>query len=329
MSEPVQTDQDPGWYHVFNTGTSHHLVFGTRLCKQMFLAVLAEVSEELQVEIHAYCLLDNRFDLLLQTPRSRLGKTMKYIAGTYTQRYNRQSGSRGPLFRGRYRSVALATRHAPAISRYLHVLPALLDTEQADRLTCYRWSSCAFHVNPSRHPVPVWLQTGELQRILQQTSASPDYAAYFADGVDAATLQFYSASHRAGIFEPQPQQNAGCGRGRTRHSGPPVRPGKTPLSPDIIIQQVARSYNLPVGQITRAGCRDERLAPAMAMYLCRDLLDMPLRDLARRFHTSAYTDICLDIATLQRRRATDADLKNRLDRLQHQLRTGKFDSFMH
>jgi len=40
-------------------------------------------------EIHAYCLMDNHFHLLVEMPRSNLSVGMQWLLGSYTQRFNR------------------------------------------------------------------------------------------------------------------------------------------------------------------------------------------------------------------------------------------------
>ena len=40
-------------------------------------------------EIHAYCLMDNHFHLLVEMPRSNLSVGMQWLLGFYTQRFNR------------------------------------------------------------------------------------------------------------------------------------------------------------------------------------------------------------------------------------------------
>jgi hypothetical protein len=40
-------------------------------------------------EIHAYCLMDNHFHLLVEMPRSNLSVGMQWLLGFYAQRFNR------------------------------------------------------------------------------------------------------------------------------------------------------------------------------------------------------------------------------------------------
>lgn len=50
--------------------------------------VIPEAREKYQLEVHAYCLMNNHYHLLIRTPQSNLSAIMKYINGVYTQRSN-------------------------------------------------------------------------------------------------------------------------------------------------------------------------------------------------------------------------------------------------
>ncbi len=68
---------------------------------QGFLDTLAEVHQRFNCVIHAYCLMENHYHLLIETPDANLSRIMRHINGVYTQRYNKLKRTDGPLFRGR------------------------------------------------------------------------------------------------------------------------------------------------------------------------------------------------------------------------------------
>jgi hypothetical protein len=47
--------------------------------------------------------MTNHYHLLLETPEANLVVGMKWLQGTYTQRFNLRRGHRGRLFQGRYK----------------------------------------------------------------------------------------------------------------------------------------------------------------------------------------------------------------------------------
>jgi len=63
----------------------------------------------------------------VETPEANLVAGMKWLQGTYTQRYNGRHELRGHLFQGRYKAVPVEADDAgclEAISSYIHLNPA-------------------------------------------------------------------------------------------------------------------------------------------------------------------------------------------------------------
>jgi REP element-mobilizing transposase RayT len=69
----------------------------------MFLSCLEEVCGKTGWWVHAYVLMGNHYHLLVETPRSNLVAGMKWLQGTFTQRFNSRHQVFGHLFRGRYK----------------------------------------------------------------------------------------------------------------------------------------------------------------------------------------------------------------------------------
>jgi REP element-mobilizing transposase RayT len=49
---------------------------------------------------HAYCLMENHYHFLIETPKGNLSKEMKELNGVYTQGFNQRYTRVGHLFRG-------------------------------------------------------------------------------------------------------------------------------------------------------------------------------------------------------------------------------------
>ena len=93
------------FYHVMNRGRARQTIFHDEDDYQAFLKTLEESYERFDAVIHAYCLMNNHYHLLIETPRANLDRIMRHINGVYTQRYNRLKRVDGPLFRGRYKAI--------------------------------------------------------------------------------------------------------------------------------------------------------------------------------------------------------------------------------
>lgn len=123
-----------------NRGRRGEPVFQTRLDYSSFVDLLRETSEAWNVRVAAYCLIPNHYHLLLQTPEANISRCMRHIDGVYTQRFNRNHGYDGPLFRGRYKAILVdADRYLLELVRYIHRNP--VSAGLTERLDAYPWSS--------------------------------------------------------------------------------------------------------------------------------------------------------------------------------------------
>jgi REP element-mobilizing transposase RayT len=90
-------------YHVICRGDRGESIFQDEIDRKQFLRCLGETCERSGWKIHAYVLMPNHYHLLLETPEPNLVVGMKWLQGTYTQRFNLRHGLRGHLFQGRYK----------------------------------------------------------------------------------------------------------------------------------------------------------------------------------------------------------------------------------
>lgn len=70
-----------------------------------WLALFGLVCERFNWVVHAYCLMDNHYHLLVETPDGNLAKGMRQINGVYTQKFNRTHMRVGHVFQGRYKAI--------------------------------------------------------------------------------------------------------------------------------------------------------------------------------------------------------------------------------
>jgi putative transposase len=62
--------------------------------------VLAQVCKRFNWVVHAYCLMDNHYHLVVETPEANFSKGMRQLNGVYTQWGTRQHGRMGHVFQG-------------------------------------------------------------------------------------------------------------------------------------------------------------------------------------------------------------------------------------
>jgi putative transposase len=144
-------------------GNQGRPIFGDDTDRCSFLDTLGQACEKTGWRVPAYVLMNNHYHLLVETPQGNLVAGMKWLQGTYTQRYNSRHQVFGHLFQGRYKAVVVDDTEQSSfqvVSTYIHLNPAragLIRVGQ-ERLKRYRWSSYPWYLNRAGKR-PVWLST--------------------------------------------------------------------------------------------------------------------------------------------------------------------------
>ena len=105
MARPLRIEYPGAVYHVTSRGNARNDIFHTEQDREEFLSVLSVVVKRYNWLCHAYCLMDNHYHLLIETPDGNLSQGMRQINGIYTQKYNWQHKKTGHVFEGRYKAI--------------------------------------------------------------------------------------------------------------------------------------------------------------------------------------------------------------------------------
>ncbi len=144
-------------YHVMSRGNRQDAIFLDDRDCEIFLDTLAEACGRTGWRVHAFVLMGNHYHLLLETPQANLVAGMKWLQGTYTQRFNARHRQWGHLLQGRYKALVVDSsggEYFQTVGSYIHLNPAragLFDLA-AGNLSDYRWSSYPLYLRPSKRP---------------------------------------------------------------------------------------------------------------------------------------------------------------------------------
>ena len=105
MSRPLRIEYSGAIYHIISRGNDQRSIFGDSKSYQKFLNYLEKAKDKFGIVIHAYCLMDNHYHLLMETPNGNLCRTMQYVNSSYTTYYNVKNKRNGHLLQGRYKSI--------------------------------------------------------------------------------------------------------------------------------------------------------------------------------------------------------------------------------
>jgi putative transposase len=184
MTRPLRIEFPGALYHVTCRGNACEPVFLTNDDRLIFLDLLAEVTSRFGWLCHAYCLMDNHYHLLIETPDPNLSIGMRHLNGVYTQRFNRQHHRVGHLLQGRFKAILVEREsHLLELARYVVLNP--VRAGMVKRVSQYRWSS--YRATLGYEPTPAWLTTGWL---LEQFARTPKvarrrYGEFVAQGLTA------------------------------------------------------------------------------------------------------------------------------------------------
>lgn len=97
MARPLRLDFAGAVYHFAGRGNARQKIFFNNGDRQLFLQTLAQVVSRYSWVCHAYCLMTNHYQLLVETPKTNLSIGMRHLNGLFTQSFNRRHKRDRPL----------------------------------------------------------------------------------------------------------------------------------------------------------------------------------------------------------------------------------------
>ena len=187
MARPLRIEYDGALYHVTSRGNERKAIFKHDGDRKMFLDMLAQVNKRFHWICHAYCLMDNHYHLVIETPDGNLSKGMRQLNGIYTQAYNKRHARVGHLFQGRFKGILVQKdSHFLEVCRYVVLNPVRAKTISHPRH--YKWSSYQATAGIAyAHPS---LTADEiLGHFGQRRAAAPEkYREFIQDGIDSRSI---------------------------------------------------------------------------------------------------------------------------------------------
>ena len=162
----------PSYYHVYNRGAGKRPIFLDDQDRRKFISLLArhldpddtsvradgKIYEKYEVELVAYCLMDNHFHFLLyqESDITAITQLMRSITVAYTMYFNLRYGQQGHLFQGVFKASRIDNHSYLAhITRYIHLNPRSYKR--------YKWSSLSVYLGKHQE---TWLHP---ERVLDMT----------------------------------------------------------------------------------------------------------------------------------------------------------------
>ena len=140
MARPLRIEFSGAIYHVTSRGNARCAIYEDDEDRRAFLSALDRVMVRFHWICHAYCLMDNHYHLLIETPEGNLSQGMRQLNGVYTQGFNRRHNRVGHLFQGRFKAIVVdRDSYLLELCRYIVLNP--VRAGEVSRPEEYRWSS--------------------------------------------------------------------------------------------------------------------------------------------------------------------------------------------
>ena len=140
MARPLRIEYPGAVYHITSRGNEKKAVYDNEEDRANFLSTLQHVNKRYNWICHAYCLMDNHYHLLVETPEGNLSLGMRQLNGVYTQAFNKRHIRTGHLLQGRYKAILIQKdSHLLEVCRYVVLNPARAG--MVKRPGDWKWSS--------------------------------------------------------------------------------------------------------------------------------------------------------------------------------------------
>jgi REP element-mobilizing transposase RayT len=187
MARPLRIEYSGAVYHITSRGNGRKAIFEDDQDRQMFLSVLGSVVKRYNWLCHAYCLMDNHYHLMIETPDANLSKGMRQLNGIYTQRYNQRHQRPGHIFQGRFKSILVQKEnYLLELCRYVVLNP--VRSGSIKKPEDWKWSS--YQATAGIGKIPEFLTTNWILDIFAVTRsiAKRRYRKFVREGIQSESL---------------------------------------------------------------------------------------------------------------------------------------------
>ena len=273
MARPLRLEFAGALYHVTARGNARQRTYLDEEDRRLYLELLGKEVEQQGWRCYAYCLMDNHYHLLIETPEPNLVAGMRRLNGVYTQAFNRRHRRVGHLFQGRYKAIVVdKDAYLRELCRYIVLNPVRAKAVK----TPQRWAWSSYRATSGEGPAPLWLAVEEVRALFPGRSG---YARFVEEGIgqDAPWTKLRGQIYLGGEDFLERMQRRLPGRrvkGIARAHLEPLRPTATAIEAGV-----AKAYRIPLDRVLHRASGEAYKA---AVYLLRRAANLPLAEVAKR-----------------------------------------------
>jgi putative transposase len=182
MARPLRIEYPGAIYHVTSRGNARNNIFSDDEDREIFLSILGAVVKRYNWLCHAYCLMDNHYHFIIETPDANLSLGMRQFNGIYTQKHNRRHNKPGHLFQGRFKAILVQKEnYLLELCRYVVLNP--IRAGAVEKPGAWRWSS--YQATAGLRREPDYLSTDWILGLFssKRAVAQKQYRAFVREGI--------------------------------------------------------------------------------------------------------------------------------------------------
>lgn len=328
MARSLRVEYGGAIYHVTVRGNGKKAIFLSDRDRRALCKRLEDSVRSYGVRLYLYCLMNNHFHLVLETPHANLKRFMQSVLTGFTVSFNIRHRTSGHVTQGRYGARLVAgNEYLLKLSRYVHLNPVQLKhwrerevPERLSRLRSYPWSS--FRAYAGLAPRQEWVTYGPMLDLVCQdpSLAGIRYQAFVEEGLAQPDEEFHAELEKSprSIGDEQyrkwvDEQHASLEGGRRkddisfRFDHPRVEPSK-------IAARVASAWGIKEADFT-ARRRDWEGKGVLAMMLGK-YGGLTRRACASWLGVTSGNAVGYQIRQTLARMETDSRLKRRVEKLE-------------
>lgn len=182
MARPLRIEYPDAIYHITSRGNARGEIYADDQDRENFLTVLSLVIKRYNWLCHAYCLMDNHYHLIIETPDANLSIGMRQLNGIYTQKYNRRHKKPGHLFQGRFKAIVVQKEtYLFELCRYVVLNP--VRAKMVEKPEAWKWSS--YNVTAGIKKIPEYFSADWILGLFgnKLKSAQKGYRKFVREGI--------------------------------------------------------------------------------------------------------------------------------------------------
>ena len=284
MAREIRVEYAGAYYHVMNRGNRRGKIFLSDYDREKFLKYLSIITERFFIKVHTYCLMDNHYHLLIETPEPNLSRAIKYLNGSYAMYVNTKRKKSGHIFQGRFKSVIIeADEYLKHLSRYIHLNP--VRAKVVEKVSDYKWSSYRAFIGEEK--ASECLETGWLLSCFGGKDNGRGNYRRFVENIDVSAVENPYMDAVSGYilgsqhFVEWIKSTFLSGK-KDEKEVPQLKKLKSRPTPDVVVKKLCEEFGCAQELLIKKG-RKRNIDRDVAIYLCKDTCGISCKELGGYF----------------------------------------------